>query len=136
MYLNIVPGQVQGLGEYERVKLGELVKVYNYHYKKNKVKARYYEGHISLDEVNLGIAIPDGMSKLEIGCEWGGKCVDVLAGRSMFDGFVGSDGTDTEELNYIATANRLKAEYMKACRDELKFGCTFATLSADRKSVV
>lgn len=135
MYLNIVPGQVQGLGEYERVKLGELVKVYNYHYEKNKVKARYYEGHISLDEVNLGIAIPDGMSKLEIGCEWGGKCVDVLAGRSMFDGFVGSDGTDTEELNYIANANRLKAEYMKACRDELKFGCTFATLSADPVSM-
>ena len=37
MYLNIVPGHVQGIGEYERVKLGELVPLYNYHYEKNKV---------------------------------------------------------------------------------------------------
>jgi hypothetical protein len=29
--------------------------------------------------------------------------------------------------------NNLIAEYMKACRDELKYGCTFATLSADDK---
>ena len=27
--------------------------------------------------------------------------------------------------------NRLLAEYAKACRDELKYGCVFATLSAD-----
>lgn len=131
MKLSITPSSVTGLGKIEQAKLQELIYVYNYHIGSNMTKDRYYEGHISLAEVNLGIAIPDGMSKLEIGCEWGGKCVDVLAGRSMFDGYVGADGTDSEQLTAITNANRMRAEYMKACRDELKFGCTFATLSAD-----
>lgn len=131
MYLNMNAGAVFGLTEEERGKLSQLIDVFNYHQGKNAVKAKYYEGHISLAEVNLGIALPHGMRGLEIGCEWGGKCVDVLASRSMFDGFVGSDGNDADMMRTIMDANRLKAEYMKACRDELKFGCTFATLSAD-----
>lgn len=109
----------------------ELMKVLNYHAANNAVKEKYYEGKISLDEVNLGIALPDGIRGLEIGCAWGAKTVDVLAARSMFDGFVGINGYDNAELNYIVAANSLITEYKKACRDELKFGCTFATLSAD-----
>jgi hypothetical protein len=49
----------------------------------------------------------------------------------MFDGFVGEHGENVPELDRIAVDNNLIAEYMKACRDELKYGCTFATLSAD-----
>jgi hypothetical protein len=49
----------------------------------------------------------------------------------MFDGFVGTNGEDVEDLDKIAIDNNLIAEYMKACRDELKYGCTFATLSSD-----
>ena len=71
------------------------------------------------------------MRGLEIGCSWGAKTVDVLAARSMFDGFVGFNGDEVDELDSIVSNNRLVAQYMKACRDELKFGCTFATLSAD-----
>ena len=71
------------------------------------------------------------MRGLEIGCEWGAKTVDVLAARSMFDGFVGVNGDPDDQLQEIVTGNRLIAEYRKICRDELKFGCTFATLSAD-----
>ncbi len=122
---------IAGLGEYERRKLQKLHDVFIGHVTKNHEKNRYYEGKISLDEVNLGIALPDGMQKLEIGCAWGAKTVDVLAGLSMFDGFVGVNGEDVAELDKMVAANRLVAEYMKACRDELKFGCTFATLSAD-----
>jgi len=122
---------VKGLGRVEREKLAELVYAFNNHIAKNLEKEKYYEGHISLAEVNLGIALPRDLSRLEIGCEWGGKCVDVLAGRSMFDGFVGQDGTDSDLLANIVNGNRLTAQYMKACRDELKFGCTFATLSPD-----
>ncbi|MBQ1571303.1 MAG: phage portal protein, partial [Clostridiales bacterium] len=46
-------------------------------------------------------------------------------------GFVGVNGTDVEDLDRIAIDNNLLTEYAKACRDELKLGCTFATLSAD-----
>ena len=131
MILNIVPGTVSGLTQNESNMLSDLIRIYNAHSAKNAEKDRYYEGKISLNSVNLGIALPDGLARLEIGCAWGAKCVDVLAARSMFDGFVGENGDDVELLDSIVVNNRLIAEYMKACRDELKYGCTFATLSAD-----
>lgn len=131
MVFTFDPYSVRGLGDYERDVMQELINVYNYHTSKNDIKDRYYEGHIALADVNLGIALPDGMKDLEIGCSWGAKTVDVLAARSMFDGFVGTNGVEVNALDEIVQGNRLVAEYMKACRDELKYGCTFCTLSAD-----
>ena len=131
MNLGIAAENVNGLGDVEREKLAELINVYQYHYDKNIEKEKYYEGHISLNEVNLGIALPDDLKKLEIGCSWGAKTVDVLAARSMFDGYVDADGESAQALESVVRDNRLIAEYAKACRDELKLGCTFATLSKD-----
>lgn len=131
MYLNIVPGQISGLTVYEVHAFEDLLSIYASHSGKNAEKDKYYEGNISLKSVNLGIALPDGLSRLEIGCAWGAKCVDVLALRSMFDGFVGMDGEEVEALDALVVNNQLIAEYMKATRDELKYGCDFATLSAD-----
>jgi len=131
MNVFIVPQKVIGLGEAEQAMLAKLLNVYQNASIKNETKDRYYEGKISLDEVNLGIALPQGMRGLEIGCAWGAKTVDVLAGRSMFDGFVGENGEEVEELARVVRNNNLIAEYPKACRDELKIGCSFATLSAD-----
>lgn len=128
--LNI--GMVNGLPQEEQNIFNRLLDVYNSHCTKNAKKDKYYEGRISLNDVNLGIALPDNIKKLEIGCAWGAKSVDVLAARSMFDGFVGVNGNEVEELDRIVDDNNLIAEYMKACRDELKYGCTFATLSAGR----
>ena len=120
-----------GLTPEEAALVTELVKIYNHHIGPNKRKRRYYEGHVTVGEVNLGLALPNAIMGLEIGCAWGEKAVDVLAARSMFDGFVGRDGNDADLMTKLMNANRLKAEYMKACRDELKYGCTFATLSKD-----
>ena len=122
---------VTGLPETEAGILNELARIYNNHLEANRKKNRYYEGHIRLDEVNLDIALPDGFQGLEIGCEWGAKCVDVLAARSMFDGFVGKNGDDAEAINRIFESNNLEAQYMKAVKDELKFGSSFATLSKE-----
>ena len=124
---------VAGLPQKESGQLEALLKVYNFHLQKNQEKNEYYEGHIALKKVNLGIALPKGIAGLEIGCSWGAKTVDVLASRSMFDGFVGSNGNAVEELAELVRANRLETEYSKAACDELKYGCTFATLSADDK---
>lgn len=131
MILNIVPSQVSGLTADEAAILQDLLQIYTAHSAKNAEKDKYYEGKISLASVNLGIALPDGLSRLEIGCAWGAKCVDVLAARSMFDGYVGLQGEDVEELDRLVVANNLIAEYNKGKRDELKYGCTFATLSKD-----
>lgn len=133
MLLGVTAGEIIGLTDRARAKFADLLDVYDNHAHKNEEKERYYEGKISLSEVNLGIALPDGMAGLEIGCSWGAKTVDVLAARSMFDGFVAEDGNEAEQLAEIVAGNRLIAEYMKACRDELKYGCTFATLSADEE---
>lgn len=129
--MNINIGRVKGLPEMETALFMECVKTLNSHSGANARKKKYYEGHIMLSDVNLGIALPDGLSRLEIGCEWGTKAVDVLAARSMFDGFVGRNGEDAEGINAIASRNNMLFGYIKACRDELKYGCTFATLSAD-----
>lgn len=132
MNIILAPEKVTGLGIKEQAMLYKLLSVYDNAAIKNAIKDRYYEGKIRLDEVNLGIALPQGMRGLEIGCAWGAKTVDVLAGRSMFDGFVGENGEEVDELARIVRDNNLIAEYPKACRDELKIGCSFATLSADK----
>lgn len=129
--LNI--GYVDGLTEEENIKLAKLVDVYNYHIFKNAEKDKYYEGAVTLGDVNLGIALPKSMQNLNVGCEWGAKAVDVLASRSMFDGYVSSYGDDVEELTKIMDDNSMVSQYIRACKDELKFGCTFATLSADAR---
>jgi len=131
MIINIDPGAISGLTEFEVYAFRKLLAVYHAHRSKNAEKDKYYEGKISLNSVNLGIALPKGMQGLEVGCSWGAKCVDVLAARSMFDGFVGVNGEDVEALDRLVADNRLLYAYMSACRDELKYGCTFATLSAD-----
>ena len=131
MDLFITPEQVRGLPQSEAQKLANLIKIYKTHASKNLIKEKYYDGHIPLSQVNLGLALPKGLAGLEIGCEWGAKAVDVLAARSMFDGFVDARGYQSDELANIVIDNDLITEYSKACRDELKFGSTFATLSAD-----
>jgi len=133
MVLSIVPADVAGLPIIEIERLQKLINVFNYHNSKNIEKDKYYEGKITLNDVNLGLALPDGMRRLEIGCAWGAKTVDVLAARSVFDGFVGANGNEVAQLDQICIENDLIAEYAKACRDELKYGCTFATLSADNE---
>lgn len=132
--LIIDPSSVEGLDEGTAAKLRELLRAYQYHKPNNDKKTQYYEGHIPLSDVNLGIALPKAFKNLEIGCEWGNKCVDVLAARSMFDGYVGANGDTVDRLNDLVEENQLMAQYMKACKDELKFGCTFATLSADSRN--
>lgn len=131
MMIPVIPVDIPGLTVPEREMLTDLRDIFIAHQSKNELKNKYYEGNISLRDVNLGIALPDGLSRLEVGCSWGAKAVDVLASRSMFDGFVGVNGETVSELERIADGNRLISEYPKACRDELKFGCTFATLSQD-----
>jgi len=131
MILALNPFEIINFPQNEAARMQELLTVYEAHYSRNAQKDQYYEGNISLNSVNLGIAIPEGLRKLEIGCAWGAKAVDVLAARSMFDGFVGENGDDVSALDDIVDRNNLVSEYRKACRDELKHGCTFATLSKD-----
>lgn len=131
MNLSIDPAAIVGLPLAEQKLFLQLEDIFNRHDATNARKEQYYEGDIKLSEVNLGIALPDGLHRLQIGCSWGAKTVDVLAARSVFDGFVGASGDDIPSLEALTENNRLLAEYPKAVRDELKYGCTFSTLSVD-----
>ena len=122
---------IPGLSNRESYQLSQLAEEYNSHQAKNHLKEKYYEGHVTLADVNLGIALPQGLRGLSVGCNWGQKAVDVLAARSMFDGFVGRGAQG--QVSQLVAGNQLLAEYSKACRDELEYGCSFATLSADRE---
>ena len=133
MNISITPQNIVGFPMQEAERLSKLLTLYQAKFNKNAEKNRYYEGNIPLSQVNLGLALPKNLSQLEIGCAWGAKCVDVLAARSIFDGFVGANGDVIEQLDKFAIDNNLISEYQKHCRDELKIGCTFATLSADDK---
>lgn len=129
MVLNF--GNVAGLPADEQKQLNDLKWTYDYYQTSNQVKKRYYEGRIPLRDVNLGIALPSEFMRLEIGCAWGAKTVDVLAARSMFDGFVTESGNDSEEMDRIIARNHLISEYNKAVREELKYGCAFAAVSGE-----
>ena len=101
-------GTVPGLSNEEKRQLTELTEAYNYHQSRNATKDKYYEGHVTLQDVNLGLALPKGLRGLEVGCNWGQKAVDALASRSMFDGFV-SNGGALDGLQKLVTDNRLVA---------------------------
>ena len=122
-------GYVKGLPEQEQKWLTELNETFSYYQYTNALKQRYYEGDISLSEVNLGIALPRELQNLQIVCSWGAKTVDVLAARSMFDGFVTQSGEESNDMEAIIKRNHLIAEYNKAVREELKYGCAFAAVS-------
>ena len=47
----------------------------------------------------------------------------------MFDGFVTENGADSVEMQTIMQRNHLIAEYNKAVKEELKYGCAFAAVS-------
>jgi hypothetical protein len=124
-----LPSYVAGLPPAETLKLQKLVEVFNRHQSGNAIKHKYYEGNITINDVNLGIAVPNNMKHIGVGCAWGQKTVDVLAARSMFDGFVDQSGSDATEMDEIVKRNNLITEYNKATRAELEYGCVFATLS-------
>ena len=68
MLFYIQPENLAGLTNDERYWLGKLISVFESHWSGNIEKNKYYEGKVSLQSVNLGIALPDGMKGLEIGC--------------------------------------------------------------------
>lgn len=133
MELSMIPKKVIGLEPEEQMMLEDLISIYEWHRWANAKKAKYYEGNIPLRDVNLGLALPKDFRGLEIGCAWGAKTVDVLARRSMFDGFVGEDGNSIEQVDQLVKDNQLIAGYQAQTKDELQFGCTFYTFSSDKK---
>lgn len=107
---------VPGLPEkYER----DLKKLFNYWNSKrarNIMRTKYYNGVEKAK--NLGIAVPDEYANINVSCGWPALVVNVLAARSQFDAYYGSE-TAMGVLDEVTFANDFYRNYDMLVIDEL-----------------
>lgn len=110
--------------------ISDLVNVFRDNRERNRKLASYYDAKVSLLDINIGIAIPDSVvAGLGCACSWPAIAVASLQRRSHFDSIQSPDGTVKGDYDRIIQESRLIANYRKACIEQLKTGCVFATLS-------
>lgn len=126
---NIV--NADGLLQEDSARLYRLIQVWSVKLARNRLRRLYYEQKVL--PKNIGIAMSDEMvKKLNPSCGWASKAVDMLADRSVFDGFVFADGTEDETLNRIVEDNKLRSKYITNVHSELAHSVVFWTLSRGR----
>lgn len=84
----------------------------------------YYKGEVK--PVTTDSSMPKDLVDLNIVMGWGGKCVDVLANRSVLAGF---DGENADAMADIVTLDSLVEIYEQAVTSELTDSCAFLTVS-------
>lgn len=122
----MAPPQVPGMDAVAQDQLNRLFRVYMDKLTRNKLRKRYYQGKNALKD--LGIAIPPQLQKTEMVLGWAAKSVDMLAARSLFDGFVYKDG-DSSGIEEILRQNNFNVMYRQAVKSELIHSCAFVTVS-------
>lgn len=115
--------EASGLSAEARIAAQELADVLVLNSARNERRRKYFEGKVR--PKTLGISVPDNV-RLDVSCSWPEKAVMSLANRSNFDGFVGADA---EQVEQIVARTRLVDKYARALPSELVAGCTFATLT-------
>lgn len=110
---------------------GEEVSVFNAllaewqrHIGSNIRNEAYYKGEVK--PVTTDSSMPKDLVDLNIVMGWGGKCVDVLANRSVLAGF---DGENADAMADIVTLDSLVEIYEQAVTSELTDSCAFLTVS-------
>lgn len=110
---------------------GEEVSVFNgllaewqRHIGSNIRNEAYYKGEVK--PVTTDSSMPKDLVDLNIVMGWGGKCVDVLANRSVLAGF---DGENADAMADIVTLDSLVEIYEQAVTSELTDSCAFLTVS-------
>ena len=97
MILTIDPARVRGLGDRERAVLANLLHIWERNRSANDTKRKYYEGKISLSSVNLGLALPDGMQRLD------GKTTRIIPEFSVIGQLFKPRITDTRIVRSTAS---------------------------------
>lgn len=88
----------------------------------------YYKGLVK--PVSEDSSMPKDLTELNVVSGWGGKCVDVLANRSVLEGF---DGKDAGKLEGIIPISAFTGIYEQAVTSELTDSCAFLTISRGRE---
>ena len=121
-----------GLSEAHREVVRELLSNWSSHYRGNMLRADYYEAHNMLKD--LGIAVPDSLSDLEVACGWGYKCVEVMRDHLAFDGFTAPDDEDMDALlKQVARRNFMDTRVGKAVNSALKYCFSMWVVTADEE---
>lgn len=110
---------------------GEEVSVFNNllaewqrHIGSNIRNEAYYKGEVK--PVTTDSSMPADLVDLNIVMGWGGKCVDVLANRSVLAGF---EGENSDAMADIVPLDSLVEIYEQAVTSELTDSCAFLTVS-------
>lgn len=130
---NLAFGNIEGargLSEEASATMGLLMEVFTGNQHRNAERTLYYEGKQVVK--NIGIAVPEKLTTLQVSCCWPQKTVEALQSRSVFDGFVASDELVGKHLAEISRRNDLRARYSRAVIPQLVHGCAFATVMRKR----
>lgn len=110
--------EARGLSRRDAERMGKLVEVWHRTYPKNRLRRDFYSMHIKAE--NIGVAISEDLeNKLRTACGWPSKAVDMLAARSIPDGFVFESGAQDDDLRRIVRDNDLINKYAQAATSEL-----------------
>lgn len=120
-----------GLAPTEREQMDRLVGIWRAKLPNNRLRNDFYHMHVVVD--NIGIAIsPELLSLLNASCGWPAKAVDMLAQRSVPDGFRLESGQHVPDVDRIMRDNRFYFKYPMAAISELTHSTMAWTLSRGR----
>lgn len=123
-----LPSAIEGLSDEEMAEFVALAQVWQDTASRNDLRMKYYLGKNTLKD--LGISVPPQLKKTETVVGWPAKSVDMLAARSMFDGFVmPGDDQDPLGLKSLLIQNQFDAAYEQAVRSQLIHCTAFWTVT-------
>ncbi|WP_216395523.1 phage portal protein [Arcanobacterium phocae] len=125
-----VPTRITGVTDAELDQIKTLWKVWASKVKGNLLRSAYYDADIMVKD--LFISSPPGVAqKVQAVVGWPAKAVNVLADRTVFEGFVSPDdnATDPFDLNSVLVKNNFELEFNQAVRSAYKHSCSFITVS-------
>lgn len=124
----VISADVPGLAPEDRALVTQLLEVLRVKSVRNTKRNQYYAGKNVLHD--LGISIPPQLRMVETVVGWPAKAVDMLASRSIFDGYTFRDGSTSLALEEMLDANQFRNLYREAITSELINSCAFLTVSA------
>lgn len=117
-----------GLSAVERELFVSLAAKLGRHAPRNRLRSAYFDGSQRLR--SLGLSLPPEMRRLESVVGWPAKAVNTLENRLDLEGFVLTDGGESDsELDEIVAANALQVEASQAHTAALVHGTAFVAVT-------
>lgn len=118
----------RGLGSQEREQLSRLITLWQSKLPNNRLRNDFYHMHVNVENIGISIS-PELVSILNASCGWPAKSVDMLAQRSVPDGFKLESGRHVPDIDRIMRDNNFYYKYPMAATSELTHSTMAWTLS-------